>query len=129
MEEYVPIITPRIIAKEKPFKISPPRINIENKANKVVTEVIRVLDKVSFIERLEISLISILEYFDKFSLIRSYMTTVSFIEYPTIVNTAAIIDKFISRDKIEKMPNVIITSWKSAIIEPKLNCHSNLTQI
>ena len=39
-----------IIAKEKPFKIAPPKINIENKAKSVVTEVIKVLDRVSFVE-------------------------------------------------------------------------------
>ena len=38
MEEYVPIITPKIIAKENPLKISPPKIKIENKASKVVIE-------------------------------------------------------------------------------------------
>ena len=48
--------------------------------SKVVTEVIKVLDKVSFVEILEISEIEILEYFFKFSLIRSNITTVSFIE-------------------------------------------------
>ena len=36
----MPIKTPRIIAKEKPLKISPPKINIENNASKVVTDVI-----------------------------------------------------------------------------------------
>ena len=40
IEEYVPISTPKIIAKEKPLKISPPKINIENNASKVVTDVI-----------------------------------------------------------------------------------------
>ena len=38
------------MAKENPFKISPPNKNIENKANKVVTDVIIVLDKVSLME-------------------------------------------------------------------------------
>ena len=38
------------MAKEKPFKISPPKKNIDNKANNVVTYVINVLDSVSFIE-------------------------------------------------------------------------------
>ena len=38
------------MAKEKPFKISPPNKNIDNKANNVVTDVINVLDSVSFIE-------------------------------------------------------------------------------
>ena len=46
IDEYVPIITPTIIAKEKPDKIAPPNIKIENKASSVVAEVIIVLDKV-----------------------------------------------------------------------------------
>ena len=36
------------MAKEKPLNISPPIKNIDNKANKVVTDVKIVLDKVSF---------------------------------------------------------------------------------
>ena len=31
IEEYVPKTTPNIIAREKPFKISPPKKNIDNK--------------------------------------------------------------------------------------------------
>ena len=73
-------MTPIIIAKEKPFNIAPPKIYIENKANKVVTEVIKVLDKVSLVEILEMSDMEIFEYFFKFSLIRSNITTVSFME-------------------------------------------------
>ena len=65
------MITPIIIAREKPFKISPPRIKIEIKANTVVVEVITVLDKVSLIDLFEISPIFKLEYFIKFSRIRS----------------------------------------------------------
>ena len=57
IEEYVPISTPKIIAKEKPLKISPPKINIENNASKVVTDVIIVRVRVSLIDRLAISLI------------------------------------------------------------------------
>ena len=55
----MPIKTPNIIAKEKPLKISPPKINIENNASKVVTEVIMVRAKVSLIDKFAISLISI----------------------------------------------------------------------
>ena len=29
IEEYVPTITPNIIAKEKPFNIAPPNVNID----------------------------------------------------------------------------------------------------
>ena len=54
----MPIKTPKIIAKEKPLKISPPRINMENKANKVVTYVIIVLASVSLIDKLAIFAIS-----------------------------------------------------------------------
>ena len=57
IDEYVPIKTPNIIAKENPLKISPPKINIENKANNVVTEVIMVLASVSLIDKFAISLI------------------------------------------------------------------------
>ena len=49
-----------IIAKEKPFNIDPPNKYIENKASNVVTDVIKVLDKVSFVEILDISDIEIL---------------------------------------------------------------------
>ena len=75
MEEYVPTITPIIIAKENPFNIAPPKMYIENKASNVVTEVIKVLDNVWLVERSEISAIVIFEYFFKFSLIRSNITT------------------------------------------------------
>ena len=53
---------------------------IDSKAKSVVEEVIIVLDKVSLIERFEISFILFEEYFFKFSLTRSKITTVSFIE-------------------------------------------------
>ena len=55
MEEYVPIITPMIIAKEKPLKISPPKMKIDVKAKIVVREVIIVRDRVSLIEVFDIS--------------------------------------------------------------------------
>ena len=55
MDEYVPNITPSIIAKENPFNTAPPKKKIENKANNVVTDVIIVLDKVSLIEEFDSS--------------------------------------------------------------------------
>ena len=58
IDEYVPTKTPKIIAKENPLKISPPKVNIENNANKVVTDVIIVRAKVSLIDKFAISLIS-----------------------------------------------------------------------
>ena len=50
IEEYVPIITPAIRAKEKPNSISPPNKIKDIKTNKVVNEVINVLDKVWLID-------------------------------------------------------------------------------
>ena len=47
IDEYVPNITPKIIAK-KTFRISPPNKYIDNKAES--SSVIVVLDNVSFIE-------------------------------------------------------------------------------
>ena len=54
----MPIKTPKIMAKENPLNISPPKINIENNANKVVIDVIIVRAKVSLIDKFAISLIS-----------------------------------------------------------------------
>ena len=110
IEEYVPKITPKIMAKEKPFKISPPKKNIDKRANRVVIDVINVLESVSLIEMFVNSKILTSEYFFKFSLTRSKITTVSFIEYPTIVKTAATIERLISNENTENTPNVIITS-------------------
>ena len=57
----MPIITPIIIAKEKPLRISPPKTKIDTSAKRVVTDVIIVLDKVSFTEILDVSSIFELE--------------------------------------------------------------------
>ena len=70
----------KIIARENPLRISPPKKKIENNAKRVVTDVIKVLDKVSLIEIFVNSKIFISEYFLKFSLTLSKITTVSFIE-------------------------------------------------
>ena len=59
----MPKITPSIIAKEKPCNILPPKKKIDSKAKSVVEEVIIVLDKVSLIERFEISFMVFEEYF------------------------------------------------------------------
>ena len=57
------------------------------------------------------------------------MITVSLIEYPAIVKTAATVAKLNSNWKIQKKPIVKKTSWISAIIAPKAKNHSNLNQI
>ena len=51
LELYVPTITPQIIAKTNPLITSPPNMNSDINAIKVVTEVITVLLSVSFIDR------------------------------------------------------------------------------
>ena len=50
-------------------------------------------------------------------------------EAEKILNTAATIDKLISKLNNENIPSVINTSWTKANIAPKLNCHSNLIHI
>ena len=60
------------MAKEKPLKISPPKINIEKRARRVVTEVIIVRAKVSFIDKFAISLTSSLWNLPRFSLNEKY---------------------------------------------------------
>ena len=64
------------------------------------------------------------EYFFKFSLTLSNITTVSFIEYPTIVKTAATIDKLISRLKNEKNQILAFDSGynksKTAVIDANI---------
>ena len=75
------------------------------------------------------SLSGVFLYLRKFSRTRSKTTTVSFSEYPTIVNRAAIIAKSNLICKRLKMPIVITMSCTSAAIAPTENCHSNLNQI
>ena len=87
-----------------------PKKKIDKSAKSVVIDVIKVLDKVSLIDKFVKSKILMSTYFFKFSLTLSKITTVSFIEYPTIVKTAATIDKFISKLKAENIPSVIVTS-------------------
>ena len=52
IEENVPINTPQIIARAKSDNTAPPKKKIINKAIKVVTDVITVLDNVSLIDLL-----------------------------------------------------------------------------
>ena len=52
IEEKVPINTPQIIAKAKSDNTAPPKKKIINNAINVVTEVITVLERVSFIDLL-----------------------------------------------------------------------------
>ena len=129
MEEYVPIKTPQIIADTKPLTTSPPNTNKATNANKVVIDVIRVLDNVWLIDKFKSSC-NFLSDLIRFSLILSKTTTVSFIEYPAMVRIAAIDARLNSIWLKEKNPIVEITSWNSAIKAPKPNCQpENLNQI
>ena len=69
-----------------------------------------VLDKVLLIDILNSSIRSSFLYFRKFSLTRSKITTLSFTEYPTIVNIAAIEERLKSILSIDYIPRVINTS-------------------
>ena len=87
------------------------KIKIDKKINKKIDTSNPIgISKIMSAHIFESSKIFTSEYFLKFSLIRSNITTVSFIEYPTIVKTAAIIDKFISKPNNENNPKVTITS-------------------
>ena len=68
-------------------------------------------------------------YFLKFSLTLSNITTVSFIEYPAIVRTAAIVERENSIPNNDKTPKVNNTSCVSATTAPNPNCHSKLSQM
>ena len=68
------------MAIAKSLRISPPKKIIDIKANAVVIEVIRVLDKVSFNDLFNISACCQDLYLLRFSLTLSKTTTVSFIE-------------------------------------------------
>ena len=54
IEEKVPINTPQIIAKAKSDNTAPPKKKMINNAINVVTEVMTVLERVSFIDLLYI---------------------------------------------------------------------------
>src|SRR5690606_8458458 len=91
IDEYVPIKMPTIIAKANPRSTSPPNINRTTTTSKVVRDVMNVRLSVSlkdlFTSR---SKVSVLNRFEN-SRIRSKTTTVSLMEYPTIVKNAAMI--------------------------------------
>src|SRR6056300_250150 len=117
------------MAAAKSRKTGPPKTMIAINASAVVTEVITVLDNVSFNDLLMISFCSQLLYLLKFSRILSNTTTVSFIEYPAIVRIAAIVARLNSNEVSEKNPIVDITSWLNARIAAMEYCHSNLNHI
>ena len=90
MEEYVPVITPISIAKAKPFVTSPPTRKRMRMVRKTVRDVITVLGRVSFIALLIISAFVLPRNVRLSSRILSNTITVSFMENPITVRTAAI---------------------------------------
>ena len=89
-EEYVPTITPTIKANINPRITSPPNKNITSRTKNVVKEVLTVLLSVLFNALFTNELNSFFLKRNICSLILSNTTTVSFKEYPIIVNNAAI---------------------------------------
>src|SRR4030042_1475221 len=77
IEEYVPTITPIIMANEKSCSTSPPKKNRATDVRRTVVEVIIVLDKTSLILLfITVSILSLCFNF-RFSLLLSNTTTVS----------------------------------------------------
>ncbi len=127
--ENVPEITPNNRANINPFKFSPPKINIANTTKRTVNEVFIVLPSVPDIESLNncASVLSLPSF--RFSLIRSKIITVSFIEYPRTVSIAAMKSWLISilngitLWNNENAPNMIVASNAKPIIATSENCH------
>src|SRR5574344_287933 len=83
-------MTPSARAQENPRITSPPKTAIAINTTNVVPDVLTVLDKVLLTAPFTLSLKSLFGYNLLYSLILSKITTVSLIEYPIIVKTAAI---------------------------------------
>ena len=90
IDEYVPTIIPISKANEKPLREGPPNRNKTKTTTKVVNDVMSVLLIVLFIDSFTTGITSLPALIPKFSLTLSKTTTVSLIEYPIIVNKAAI---------------------------------------
>ncbi len=98
IEEYVPTITPIIMANAKLWMISPPRKKSEKRTTSVVREVKIVLESVSFILLLNKDGRESFAFEPfMFSLILSKTIIVSFNEYPIMVNRAAMMGREKSR--------------------------------
>src|SRR5208282_220017 len=108
--EYVPTTIPTTRAKENARSTWPPIRNRTSTVRKVNPLVKIVRDSVWLIDLLTTSANGSLRNRRLFSRIRSKITIVSFIEYPTSVRSAAITVSEISKCKSEKKPSVIKTS-------------------
>src|ERR1700726_1472910 len=108
--EYVPTTIPTTRAKEKARSTWPPIRNRTSTVRKVRPLVKIVRDNVWLMDLLTTSANDSRRSKRLFSRIRSKMTMVSFIEYPTNVNNAAMTVSEISKCSREKNPKVIKTS-------------------
>jgi len=89
IDEYVPTMMPKPMAKVNPLNAWPPKMYIIRTTMKVVNDVNSVLERVWLI-LFEIILGLSVASLPRFSLIRSKTTMVSLSEYPIIVRNAAI---------------------------------------
>src|SRR5229473_5858869 len=108
--EYVPNTIPTTRAKEKARSTWPPIRNRTSTVRKVRPLVKIVRDKVWLMDLLTTAANDSRRNKRLFSRMRSKMTMVSFIEYPTRVRSAAITVSDISNFSNEKKPRVIKTS-------------------
>src|SRR6266404_2814133 len=108
--EYVPTTIPTTRAKEKARSTWPPIRNRTSTVRKVRPLVKIVRDNVWLIDLFTTSANDSRRSSRLFSRMRSKMTIVSFIEYPTSVRSAAITVSDISYFNNEKKPKVINTS-------------------
>src|SRR4030067_3466240 len=82
IDEYVPIITPNIMASEKSWMTSPPKKNSAADERRTVVEVMIVLERTSLTLKFITETMGSLCRSRKFSLILSKKTTVSVSQYP-----------------------------------------------
>ncbi|MNI95995.1 hypothetical protein D3C73_1543650 [compost metagenome] len=71
----------------------------------------------------------IFRYFNRFSRIRSEITTVSFNDRPTRVSTAAMELRLNSSPVIENRPMVMMMSCDVVVTAARANCHSKRNQM
>lgn len=106
IDEYVPTMMPKPMAKVNPLNAGPPKMYIIRTTMKVVNDVNSVLERVWFMLSLIIWGFSLSLW--RFSLMRSKITIVSLSEYPMMVRNAAIIARLILKSPISSIwPKVV----------------------
>ena len=102
MDEYVPMMMPKPIARVKPLSPEPPKMYIISTTINVVKDVKMVLEIV-WLMLLVITCGLRERALPRFSRIRSKTTIVSFSEYPMSVRKAAIIARLILKSPIKSV--------------------------